>query len=214
MRSHGARDQHAAARQPRETAEVTTFELGWPRWPAVVRLRGRDPLVRRIDRIEAVVMTVIVALALCALPVIGAIGTAVYDARQDRYAQETDTVSQIEATVTAAPERTTLPPRTSVVTVPVAWTVGGYEHSGEVQVSSATAPGDVVPVWVDENGEQTKAPGSTPHAAVEGVTIAAVLIGLTLAVAVAASVATRLVCNRLRFARWDHGLRSLDTAGK
>lgn len=214
MRSHGAGDQREAPRRPREDAELTTFELGWPQWPALVRLRGRDPMVRGIDRIEAAVLTVIVAMALFAVPIIGAVGTAVYDTRQDRYAQQAQNVSQVQATVTATPDRSDLPPRTSVVTVPARWTAAGGEHSGEVRVSSATAPGDVVPVWVDQDGEQTKAPGSTPHAAVEGATIAVVLIGLTLAVATAAALATRVVCNRLRFARWDHGLRSLDTAEK
>lgn len=214
MRSHGARDQHEAAGPPTESGEVTTFEFGWPRWPALVRLRGRDPLVRGIDRIEAAVLTVIMLVSLLALPVVGAVGTAVYDARQDRYAHQAETTSRVDATVTAAPDRSDLSPRTSVVTVPAHWTAAGQVHSGEVRVSSSTAPGDVVPVWVDENGELTRAPGSSPHAAVEGVTIAVVLLGLTLTVAVAATVTTRLVCNRLRFARWDQGLRTLDTAAR
>ncbi|MGE2729553.1 Rv1733c family protein [Mycolicibacterium vaccae] len=212
MRSDGARDQREASWSPPAHAEPTTFTLGWPRWPLLTRLRGRDPLVRGIDRIEAAVLALVLALTLVTVPVIGAVGTAVYDSRQDRYAQEAATVSQVEATVGAVPDRSDLPPRTSVVTVPARWTVGGVEHAGEVRASSSTQSGDVVTVWVTEDGEQAKAPGTTSHAAVEAVTISVVILVLTLVAAGGVGVVTRLVCNRRRFGRWDRALRGLDTA--
>jgi hypothetical protein len=59
--------------------EWTTFTVDPIRWPLVVRLRGRHPLVRATDRIEAAALVVAVVLASIALPIAGAVGTAVYD---------------------------------------------------------------------------------------------------------------------------------------
>lgn len=74
--------------QPQTTARLgddqgwATFTLRVPRWPALMRLRGRDPLVRSVDRIEAVIITLAVALSLFAVPIAGAVGTALFDSKR------------------------------------------------------------------------------------------------------------------------------------
>ena len=59
---------------------MQTFTIGLGRgwW---VRLLGRNPLVRSSDRIEVMVLSLAVLLTVVAVPVAGAIGTSVYDAR-------------------------------------------------------------------------------------------------------------------------------------
>ncbi|MCV7282131.1 hypothetical protein H7J88_21100 [Mycolicibacterium flavescens] len=58
---------------------MTTFRLGLPSWPVFTYLRGGEPLVRRTDQIEAVVLLLAVFVSVVAVPVALAVSTAVYD---------------------------------------------------------------------------------------------------------------------------------------
>jgi hypothetical protein len=80
VRPHSGRDQHSSTVRWTGGDEWTTFTVDLARWPLFLRLRGSHPLVRAVDRIEAAVLTAAVALALIALPIAGAVGTAVYGA--------------------------------------------------------------------------------------------------------------------------------------
>jgi len=76
---------------------MQTFTIGLGRgwW---VRLLGRNPLVRSSDRIEVMVLSLAVLLTVVAVPVAGAIGTSVYDAHTQAYAEEAQTRHQVTAT--------------------------------------------------------------------------------------------------------------------
>lgn len=64
---------------PIGTEEVMeTFTLGLPQWAQ--RLRSRNPLLRNSDRVEALALVIAFTVVVLAIPVAGAIGTAVYDA--------------------------------------------------------------------------------------------------------------------------------------
>ncbi|GAA2777033.1 hypothetical protein [Mycolicibacterium pallens] len=58
---------------------MQTFTLTTGRW--LQRLIGRNPIVRGSDRLEAGALVVVLIVALLALPLAGAVGTAVFDAR-------------------------------------------------------------------------------------------------------------------------------------
>ncbi|KUI43333.1 hypothetical protein AU197_04465 [Mycobacterium sp. IS-1590] len=77
----GGNDQPQTADRPGDDQDWVTFSLRPPRWPTLVRLRGRDPLVRSVDRIEALIMTLVVVMSLVAVPIAGAVGTALFDSR-------------------------------------------------------------------------------------------------------------------------------------
>ena len=69
---------------------MQTFTFDPRRWwvtPAVCR----NPLVRRIDRVEPLAIMLAIVVSLLVIPVAGAVGTAVYDDRADLYAQEART---------------------------------------------------------------------------------------------------------------------------
>jgi len=195
-----------------DDAVMDTFTVGLPRWPVLLRLLGRDPLVRTTDRVEALVVVLAVVVSLVAIPIAAAVGTAVYDTRRHVYAEQADTRHTVAATVTdddaAQPVF-----RTSTSIVPARWSAAGVEHSGAVSAQSTAKTGDPVAIWVDSNGEQASEPTPTSRAAVEAVT-GAVVIWISVAATAATLFAlTRAVCDRIRLTGWQHDLEHLVGGG-
>lgn len=185
-----------------------TFEIRLPRWPLLLRLFNRAPLVRPTDRIEALVVALALVGVLLAMPVAAAIGTAVYDARSHRYEEQALTSHSVSATITEIPQTPPLS-RTGMVTVPVQWWDAGTPHTGLAQAPASAALGDQVDLWVDATGARTFPPPPTARAAVEGVAAA---VGIWVSVAAGAAIVAsvvQLVCDRIRFAAWQHDLDSL-----
>ena len=102
---------------------MDTFTVRLPRWPILLRLLGRDSLVRAIDRIEALVLVLAVAVSLLAAPIAAAVGTAVHDSSRQLYAEQVHTRHPVAATVTDVPASQQIL-RTSTITVPARWSVG------------------------------------------------------------------------------------------
>ncbi|HME75350.1 MAG TPA: hypothetical protein VKI00_06715 [Mycobacterium sp.] len=185
---------------------MDTFTLGLPRWP-IVRMFGRNPLVRISDRVEAAVLGLAVVVWLLAAPVAGAVGTAVHDSRSHLYAEQAQTRHAVTATVTDTTDPTAGPdPATKPSTVRARWLAGGREHTGPVSAQSTIKVGDGVGIWVDDFGDQVDAPTPATLAVVQAVLAA---LGIWLA-AVAAAAAlfglTRLVVDRVRSTGWQHDL--------
>ncbi|WP_231743176.1 hypothetical protein [Mycobacterium sp. GA-2829] len=196
----------------RSAAAMERFELRMPRWPLLVRLFGRDPLVRTTDRVEAVVVAVAVLVAVFALPVAAAIGTAVHDSRSTLYAEQNETRRSVTAMVSDAPENASFT-RTGVIAVPVEWWDGNTRHTGTVQTQPTAVTGDSVELWIDAEGKQVTPPTPTSRAGIEGATAAA---GLWLGVAAGLAIFTvtvQLVCDRIRSAAWQHDLDTLVDGG-
>ena len=184
---------------------MDTFTVGLPRWPVLLRLLGRDPLVRTIDRIEALVFVLAVVAALFAAPVAASVGTAVYDSSRHIYAEQANTRHTVAATITDD-EAAQPVLRTSTSIVPARWTAAGAERTGAVEAPSIAKTGDTVAIWVDNNGEKTTEPTSTSRAAVEAAMAALVLWICAAAIAATLFVVTRAGCDRIRFTRWQHDL--------
>jgi hypothetical protein len=185
-----------------------TFEIRLPRWPLLLRLLNRAPLVRPTDRIEALVVALAVVGALLVIPVAAAIGTAVYDSRSQLYAEQALTSHSVTATITEVPE---FPPlsRTGMITVPVQWWEAGTRHTGIAQAPASAALGDHVDLWVDADGARTLPPTPTARAAVEGVAAAVgIWVSLAAGAAIVAAIVA-LVCDRIRFIAWQDDLDSL-----
>jgi hypothetical protein len=187
---------------------MDTFTVRLPRWPVLLRLRGRDPLVRTTDRIEALVVVLAVVVSLLAVPIAAAVGTAVYDSRRQAYAEQADARHTVPATVTDVPASPQIL-RTGTTTVPARWTAAGAEHTGAVKAPSTAKTGDTVEIWVDNTGEQAPAPTPTTRAAVDAVTGALVIWVSVTAIAATVFTVTRAVCDRIRLSGWQHDLDSL-----
>lgn len=213
MTSNRPHHQRAAADQRVGQAAMDTFTVRLPRWPVVLRLAKRNPLVRTTDRIEALVLVLAVVVSLLAIPIAAAVGTAVYDARHEYSAVQAHTGHAVTATVTEVPASQQLL-RTATTAVTARWTAGGAEHVDVVNAQSTAKPGDSIKIWVDDNGMPFSAAVPTSRAAVEAVLGALVIWICATAIAVTALIFTRAVCDRVRFTGWQHDLDNLaDNSG-
>jgi len=202
------RDQRGTAHWRADEAAMDTFTVRLPRWPILLRLNGRDPLVRTADRIEALVFVLAVVVSLLAAPITAAVGTAVYDSSRHIYAEQAHTRHTVTATVTAVPASQQIL-RSGTTTVSARWTAVGTEHTDTVKAPSTANTGDSIEIWVDNNGTQVAAPTPTTRAAAEAAMGALVLWICVAAIAATLFTVTRAACDRIRFARWQHDLDNL-----
>lgn len=192
--------------------EMETFQLSWPR--SLGRLIGRNSLLRRIDRIEALILVLALVFSVVAAPFAAAIGTAVYDSRRQAYAEQADsrhivtaTVIEVKATRDWRPMpglNRELPSDTS--TVRARWFAAGTEHTGTVTTPSTAKTGDFIEIWVDHSGKHVGTPQASSRAAVEAVSTA---VAVWLSVAAAAAVlfaGTRALCDRVRIIGWQRDI--------
>jgi hypothetical protein len=208
MNPHNPHEHRGTTHWRAEEAAMDTYTVRLPRWPILLRLLGRDPLVRTTDRIQALVSVLTVVVTLLAAPIAAAIGTEVYDSRRDTYAEQADTRHPVTATVTDVPA-SQQDLDTTTITVEARWSAAGIEHTGAVKAQSTTKTDDPIEIWVDHNGAQVPAPPPTTRAAMEAVTVALVIWAGFAAGAASLITLTRAACDRIRFAGWQHELDSM-----
>lgn len=173
---------------------MDTFSIRLPRWP-VLRMFGRNPLIRVSDRVEVLVMVLAIVVSLVAVPIAAALGTAVYDSRSRVYAQQAQDRHLVTATVAdgKAVRKDLSKPS---VNVPARWFAGGAEHTGTVSAPLKVKPGDSIDIWVDGDGSFVGPPSET---AKDEAVAAALAFWVVVALAAAGVfAATRVVLGRIR----------------
>ncbi|OBS03171.1 hypothetical protein BHQ23_06670 [Mycobacterium gordonae] len=183
---------------------METFAVNPPRWLWV--LFSRNPLIRASDRLEALAAVVMLTLALLAIPIAGAVGTAVYDARSAHHAAQAQSRTAVTATVID------LPARSDPTRVKARWFAAGTEHTGLVQARSAPKVGESVEISVNPDGSYA----GPPHlsAAREAVLVAlAVWLNAT-AAGLLGYAGIRSVLNRKRLAGWRPELAHAPGSGR
>lgn len=185
------------------------FTFGWWRWRWTHAL-GRNPLVRTSDRVEAIVMAAAVVVSLTAVPVAGAMATAIHDERGRAYVAQLEDRRQVAATVT---QDSVSVPRTEATIVQARWHYGGVQHAERFQWDSPVRAGQTIDIWVHADGR--RAPGLDPwwragmDAAVGGITFWLAVTGsLALLVGV-----VRPWLTRMRNAAWEREIASLADDG-
>ncbi len=178
---------------------------GW--W--VLRVCGRNPLVRRIDRLELLIVALGILVVVVAAACAGALGTAVHDARSRVYIAQ----AQMRHTVTASAiddSTVVLGVDDNMATrVNARWDVNGTEHTGSLNWDYAVKTGDPLTIWVDRDGDRVDAPTPISQAGVDAVAVAYVVWQ---SVVLAAAV---LICwgrSRLdhrRDSAWERDIRCL-----
>jgi hypothetical protein len=185
---------------------VETFTIGlrnlW--W---LRLCSRNPLVRRIDRIESVVLGVAVLLIALAIPIAGAIGTSVSEQRARLYIQEAQTKHQVIAT--AIDDGTVGLHRNKVVfTAEATWSMAGEPRAGDVEWSGRPGIGAQQSIWIDVAGNRVQPPLSTNRAGGDALGIAvSVWLGVACA-SVGLVYVVRRGLDRRRDAEWDREIEA------
>jgi hypothetical protein len=170
---------------------------------------GRNPLTRVGDRVEAVLLALLVAGALLALPFAAAFGSDTYAAQTARAEQERTTHHPATAVSLAAASSQTYSTDgagapAGQTTVPAAWfDARGSRHTGDVLADAGSPAGTRVPVWLDQRGELTTEPLSPATSAADGV-FASILLWVAVTGARAGLYsAARFVLGRLHSAAWD-----------
>jgi hypothetical protein len=179
--------------------------VAWWRW-RLAQVMGRNPLVRRSDRIEVIVMVLAVTISLAVVPFAGAIGTAVHDGQSRAYAAERQSRHKVEATST---ENSAISPKGPVAAVTPRWQPGDVENAGTFSWDTPVKAGSKIDVWVDQSGRRVSAPPPSWQAGVDAVTAA---IGFWLVVSAAAALLVALVqvcLKRARYAGWNRDIDSL-----
>ncbi|GFG53041.1 membrane protein [Mycolicibacterium agri] len=195
---------------------METFELRMP-GGVLGRLFDRNGLIRRTDRIEAAVLALVMIISLVALPFAAAFGTAVYDSRRDALLSEAQSRHVVTATITEGQPDKRPPARigaepTDTKPVEARWFVDGMERTATVSAPETAKPGDPIDIWVNDAGEVVGPPPASVQAAVDGVTTAVVLWAGVCAAGAVVFALTRMVCDRIRSAAWEHDIDRLSQA--
>jgi len=188
---------------------VDTFAVRLPRWLNLGVFR-RNPLMRASDRVEALVLVVVV-VSLLAAPFGAAVGAAVHDSRRQFYAEQALTRRMVSATVTDASIAQNWPRKTT--TAQVRWLAAGAEHTGTVLAQQLVQPGDHIDIWVGQNGSRVGPPTPARAAVEEAVGVALTIWLGVIASAATVFIAARTVLARIRNAEWQPGLDKLIGAG-
>lgn len=187
--------------------------MGHSGYPRMIRrsLRRNDPLVRRSDRIEALLVLALTALALLLVPLAVWIGERTADSQVALADRQTAEYSTVTATTVADTSIDSVPTFDSTITsptaVPAKWVWGDEVRRGDVIVDQGTRAGTDTTIWVDTHGNPVGSPLNRANA-----TFAAVLTGLfvwvgTMSLAVSGQLLVRWRLHRARSAEWDRELR-------
>ena len=189
-----------------------TFELRrGRRWLA--RAVGRNPLLRRSDRIEAWVLLVGIIIALAGAPAAAWAGTAVHTARDRLYAEQAQGRQTVAATVVESDAKTR-EPHVFTGAVRASWRHAGHDRTGWVLTRPTVKVGDTIAIWVDDGDNPVMSPTPRSQAIVDAVG-AGVGLWLSVAVGAGALVAiTRSRLNHVRLARWGRELETLTGGGR
>lgn len=189
---------------------MQTFTLGLGRWS---RLWAGNPLVRVSDRIEAAATVLVVFLAIVAVPLAAAAGTAVHDDLARTFAADRATRHEVDA-VAVQDSRVVAQPYERPYLTEIRWDFSGSTHREEIRTGEMRA-GDHVTVWVDDAGNRTQRALSDEDAAAQAVIAALALWAAVAGSATAAWVILRMRLNHVRFRAWDRELDDLaDNGGR
>ena len=179
----------------------------------MVRAFGRNPLLRRTDRIEAIVTVMAIIVAVAVIPIAAAVGAAVYGSHAQLYADEAQTRHTVAATVIESDLGTSQPHITTHV-VRATWRVGGADRTDWFLTDRAAKVGDQLRIWVNDAGETAPSPTPISQAGIDAVGAGA---GMWCAVALAlTALAAMIRCplDRIRYAQWERELKSLADGGR
>lgn len=171
------------------------------RWPARALGRDHSPLLRRPDRIEAAILTGLVAIFLIAGPLLAVAAGRLADARDLREQHAERSWRQVPATVTGVSGASG---NWADVALKVGWTApDGQRRTGTVPLVSAAPAGQRLRIWVDAAGRQVLPPITGLRIARDAAAAAIVACMALAAVLSMAGAFVRVAVNRRRIAGWE-----------
>lgn len=179
---------------------METYSLD-PRCWQIFRVVSRNPLLRRCDRVEALITLLAIVVALFAPAVAGLAGSMVYTARDRQYTQEAATRQVIDAIVVG------VDPDGAVVTAE--WHVPAGKRTGQIRTDGPAQAGQPIKIGVNSNGDPVPVATSDDRALIDAAVIgASILLGVPTAMAALLGLTRRRV-GRARDAQWERDIRYL-----
>jgi hypothetical protein len=131
---------------------------------------GRNPLRRRVDRIESAMLVAAALIAVLVIPAAVAVGTAVRDASEQAAAHRRSLLTQTTARTLADAETWAgAIPGQGLTSARVAWTdAAGASHEGWTLVTMGTKKGSDVTIWLDRSGSIVRPPGQADESGAIG----------------------------------------------
>lgn len=186
---------------------MLAFTMDPGRW-WIARLLGRNPLLRAADRLEALLILIVIVGWLLVAPITGAVGTAIYDGRHHLYAEEALTRHRVTATVIEG-NTTTADGYLAPASVQAVWPVAGGERTGSFSFDAAVKSGDRLSIWVDADGNPVPPPTPTTLAAPDALLVALSILLSAIMVTALVLCMTRLCLDRRRYQQWERELRAI-----
>jgi hypothetical protein len=192
----------------RNVTGVTSFAVQF-RWR--LRALGFNPLVRLVDRLEALVVLGVLVTALVALPVAMSAGTLVYESGMRTANEQAHSRHSVDALVV---EGSGLPadvdsPADTPAYVRAQWREGTRRRTEQVLSPTTVKAGDRMPVWLDDGGKVVAAPMKPGDAKLNAVVAAGtVWVALVLGSALVAYLIHRGL-DRSRDRAWENELHLL-----
>ena len=161
---------------------------------------------RRTDRVEDALAWLLTASAMIVL--IGAVTIGVGDYTQSMERSRSDPSDQVQAEavllVDAWDRVTDEGSAAPFARVPARWTDSvGRPHEDEVLAHSHSRAGDQVSIWLDRNGDLTSPPGSSLRAALDGMVIGILVLGLGCSPIAAAWIGLRRIIFNHNTRAWE-----------
>lgn len=132
---------------------------------------GRNPLRRRVDRIESAVLFAALAVALLMIPAAAALGSTVSERAERTATQRRSELRSVQArTLESTADVVPSSPGLTTTKVRVMWLdTLGTAREGREDVLIGTKAGTELTVWLDPTGAITSAPQSSADSAALGV---------------------------------------------
>lgn len=166
---------------------------------------GRNPLRRRVDRVESGVIIGVLVGALLAIPVAAGLGTSVRE-QADRTAAERRAQLRLVDARTVENTADIVPSTPGQVTsqVRVVWyDAAGLPREGRAEVLIGTRAGTALTVWLDRNGTVARAPRESADSVALGVAAGFALLMVAWPLLWGGYRLARLSLDRRRAQEWE-----------
>ncbi|MFC8041928.1 hypothetical protein [Nocardia sp. NPDC057353] len=157
-----------------------------------------SPLLRPLDRLEAVLRLAVVAAVLLTVPLAWGLGTEVYAVDAERIRVERATRTPVQATVVTEPAE--VAPYT--VRATVRWDENGRSGTAETSVPQTASAGDRVTLWLDPANRPVLAPRSPDAAPIGGIGTGLLVVFTAAGLGWALVRAVAVLLDRRRYAAW------------
>ena len=190
---------------------MDTFTIE-PRRNWLIQVLGRNPLVRRSDRVEAWSVMAAAFLIAVATPFACAFGTSLQDSRSRAYADEALHRHMVTAAATE-PGQLIVEPNNISYSAQARWDGAGGGHAGIVKWPDRANIGDQERIWVDDEGRHVQPPRPPGRATTDAWAIAAAVWVAVFSAVVGSLHVIRRWLDTRRFAQWDLELGKIAEGG-